>query len=124
MTESQHEEYDATWNRYASSWKPMPDSDRRKLFASSLAESCHYKSPAGDTQGWDELAEHMEGFQEQLPGGHFVTTQFLTNQATGIAKWEMRDGDETVVGDGMSYCTFDDDGHLTLMAGFFEVPAS
>ena len=107
------------WQTYASSWKAETAEEKRALFERSLQTGCTYTDPLTQLEGWDALLEYMLEFHKQIPGGHFVTTWFLEHHQRSIAKWEMRNGEGTVLGEGISYGTFSE-GKLTSMTGFFE----
>ena len=62
----------------------------------------------------------MLGFHQQVPGGHFATTYFLAHHDVSIAKWNMVNGDGTIIGDGVSYGHYNEEGALVAMTGFFE----
>jgi hypothetical protein len=62
----------------------------------------------------------MLDFHRQIPGGHFVTTWFLAHHQCSIAKWEMRNGENIVIGEGISYGTYNDEQKLLSMTGFFK----
>lgn len=74
------------------------------------------------TEGWDGLLQYMVDFHRQVPGGHFVTEQFIAHHSKSVARWTMRNGLGAVIGDGVSYGEYDDEGRLTSMTGFFETP--
>jgi hypothetical protein len=64
----------------------------------------------------------MLEFHRQVPGGHFVTQEFMAHHDRSIARWEMRDGNGTAQGNGISYGEYDDRGRLIAMNGFYQVP--
>jgi hypothetical protein len=74
------------------------------------------------TLGWEDLVEYMLEFQKQIPGGHFVTKEFLAHGNKSIARWEMRNGDNIILGDGVSYGEYNNDDRLFEMTGFFHLP--
>ncbi len=74
------------------------------------------------TTGWDALVAYMLDFHKQIPGGHFVTSYFLAHNKQSIAKWEMRNGEDAVMGEGISYGKYNEAGKLISMTGFFETP--
>ncbi len=111
-----------TWERYVSSWKAETPKQRRDIFASSLDEGCVYRDPLKTARGWDELSDYMTDFHRQIPGGHFVTTQFFAHSGRSVARWNMVDGNGTVLGDGISYGEYDDARRLVAMTGFFDPP--
>ena len=111
-----------TWEIYASSWKTEGSVKKRALFETSLDPACQYHDPLIKTRGWDDLETYMLDFHRQIPGGHFVTTYFLAHSNKSIARWEMRNGANVIVGDGMSYGEYNETGKLISMTGFFELP--
>ncbi len=113
---------EATWETYASSWKVESAVDKRTLFEQCLDSACRYHDPLIKTKGWDELEAYMLDFHRQIPGGYFVTTYFLAHSDRSIAKWEMRNGDNMVLGDGISYGEYNEKGKLVSVTGFFELP--
>ena len=113
-------DYKKTWETYVASWKAESVADKRALFATSLAPACRYTDPMIATTGTEELAEYMVEFHKQVPGGHFVTTWFLSHHDRSVAKWNMVGIDGTVLGDGVSYGEYNVEGLLVAMTGFYE----
>jgi hypothetical protein len=109
-----------TWEKYASTWKMTKREDRLAVFAEVLAGSAIYTDPLVQAKSWEELIRYMEDFHQQVPGGYFVTTYFLSHHKKSIAKWEMKSGENITLGTGISYGEYDDDGKLVSMNGFFE----
>lgn len=87
-----------------------------------MDDLCTYNDPLIKTIGWDELLPYMLDFHKQVPGGHFITTYFLAHHDQSIAKWEMKNGQNEVIGEGVSYGQYNDSGKLISMTGFFETP--
>ncbi len=114
----------ATWEQYASAWKLADAKQKRAALAGSVDENCVYRDPLTEASGHQELVKYMLEFHEQIPGGHFATKYFLTHHDRCIAKWNMVAGDGTVLGDGVSYGEYNEQGKLIAMTGFFETPAS
>lgn len=114
--------YRATWETYVEAWKVSSSENKRELFGRCLAGRCVYTDPLTRAEGWDELVQYMAAFHQQVPGGHFVTEQFIAHHGKSMARWTMRNADGTTIGDGVSYGEYDDDGRLTSMTGFFETP--
>ena len=111
-----------TWEAYTAAWKPENAARRRSLFEQTLRRDCEYRDPLVHAVGWDALDFYMQDFHRQVPGGHFVTTWFLAHHDRSVAKWEMRNADATVLGQGVSYAEYADDGKLRAMNGFFDTP--
>ena len=114
--------FSKTWEMYVSSWNSESLAQKRALFTQCLDPTCQYNDPLTKTKGWDELEAYMAEFHQRIPGGHFVTTYFLAHNNKSIAKWEMRAGDNSVMGEGISYGEYRDNGNLFTMTGFFETP--
>ena len=114
----------AVWERYVASWKVTSPAEKREIYATCLAPSCVYTDPLTQTRGWDELDQYMASFHQQLPGGHFVTEQFLAHHGRSVARWKMLSGEGLPVGEGLSYAEYDDQQRLVAMTGFFETPGS
>jgi len=111
-----------TWETYALSWKAAAPAEKRALYEASLSKSCAYTDPLTVARGWDELEAYMLQFHEQIPGGHFLTVDFMTHHDRCVAHWRMMDGEGIERGTGTSFGEFDGDGKLVAMTGFFEVP--
>ena len=111
-----------TWETYGSSWKAESTAEKRALFKRSLDPACQYHDPLIKTQGWDELEAYMLDFHKNIPGGHFVTTYFLAHSNKSISCWEMRNAENVLLGDGISYGEYNESGKLISMTGFFEPP--
>ena len=110
------------WERYVRSWKVAAVAEKREMFRSCLAPACVYTDPLTQAKGWDELAAYMVGFHEQIPGGHFVTEQFLAYDRRSVARWKMLNGAGAAVSEGISYAEYDERHRLVTMTGFFETP--
>ncbi len=110
----------ATWDLYTAAWREPDAGGKREILAGSTSPSCQYTDPLASVEGRDALVEYMIDFHRQVPGGHFVTTYFLDHHDRSIAKWNMAAGDGAVLGEGVSYGEYGDDGKLARMTGFFE----
>lgn len=111
-----------TWETYTASWKVESAAEKRALFERCLDPACRYNDPLIKTKGWDALENYMLGFHQQIPQGYFVTTYFLAHSDKSISRWEMRNGEDVVVGNGISYGEYNENGYLVSMTGFFELP--
>ncbi|VAW44065.1 hypothetical protein MNBD_GAMMA04-2152 [hydrothermal vent metagenome] len=115
-------DFEKTWEIYTSSWQAGSSDGKRAIFEKCLDAECAYYDPLIKTIGWDELVAYMLDFHQQIPGGHFVTNYFLAHNNQSIAKWEMKNGENAVVGEGVSYGKYNENGKLVSMTGFFETP--
>lgn len=117
-----NQNFQHTWNAYGDSWKAESAAEKRKFFEKSMDRNCKYNDPLVKANGWDELEVVMLDFHRQVPGGYFVTHYFLAHSNKSIAKWEMLNGENVVIGDGISYGEYNERGMLVSMTGFFEPP--
>lgn len=115
-------DFEKIWEIYTSSWKAESSIDKRAIFEKCLDDGCVYNDPLVVTTGWDELVEYMLDFHQQVSGGHFVTTYFLAHHNQSIAKWDMKNGDNVVISNGISYGKYNKAEKLISMTGFFETP--
>ena len=115
-----HEE---VWEIWCKSWKVTNPEEKTALFRTCLDTVCQYHDPLAKVDGWQQIMSYMAEFHERFPGAYFVTTEFLTHGDKSIARWEMRGDNDIVLGDGMSYGEYTDQGRLKQMTGFFPVPA-
>ncbi len=111
-----------TWETYTSSWKAESSLTKRDIFDICLDPTCRYTDPHTQTNDWEQLLAYMADFHQQVPGGHFVTTYFLAHNNRSIAKWDMKNGDDKIIGEGISYGKYNANGKLIEITGFFETP--
>jgi len=116
------QKHQETWEIYVASWKAETAIEKRDLYEKCLSPGCDYNDPLTMTKSWDELETYMLDFHQQIPGGHFITTYFLAHSNKSIARWEMCNADNQMLGDGISYGEYNSDGKLTSLTGFFEPP--
>lgn len=114
----------AIWEQYVEAWKVPSAAAKRMLFEKALATQCVYTDPLTVATGWEALLDYMLEFQRQVPGGHFVTEQFIAHHDRSIARWRMVDARGAAMSTGMSYGEYESSGKLATMTGFFETPAS
>jgi hypothetical protein len=112
----------AVWERYVSAWRATTSDERQAIFANCLVPECVYTDPLVQVKGWTELASYMQDFHRQIPGGYFVTEQFIQHHQRSIAYWKMLNADAIAMSKGVSYAEYDAKGRLVAMAGFFETP--
>jgi hypothetical protein len=115
-------DYRKIWETYTSSWKAETSDEKQAIFEKCLDVECEYNDPLIKTKGWDELIAYMLNFHHQVPGGYFVTHYFLAHNNQSIAKWDMKNSENLVIGEGISYGKYNENGLLVAMTGFFETP--
>lgn len=116
-------EHENVWETYVRSWKVATVKEKRALLEASLSPEFVYQDPLARAEGWDQLVTYMLGFHEQVPGGHFVTQQFMSNGDRSVARWEMKGADGAVLGDGIGYAEYGADGKVLKLMNFFETPS-
>ena len=110
------------WEAYGDLWTVTDEAARQAASDGVLDPGCTYTDPNVHAVGVNAIMEYMTGFQQTMPGGHFVTRSFVEHHDLSLAHWDMVMGDGTVVGAGASFATYDSDGKLTSMTGFFDAP--
>jgi len=115
-------DFKATWETYVASWKVETAKEKHDLFEQCMETSFRYNDPLVNLQGWDDLIQDMLDFHQKIPSGYFVTQYFLAHSNKSIARWEMRSGDSSVLGEGISYAEYNDQGRLISATGFFDFP--
>lgn len=110
------------WDAYTRSWKVETVDEKRALLSQCMAAQGVYRDPLMETQTRDDLIAYMLDFHRQIPGGHFVIKHYQAHHNRSIAEWEMRNGENALVGTGISFAEYDPTGKLTSVSGFFEVP--
>ena len=116
-----HNDERKIWERYASAWKAEEGADKLTCLTESTDPACVYTDPLTRTEGHEALVAYMLDFHRQIPGGHFVTTDFWAHHGMTLARWNMVGGDGTVLGEGQSYGRIEG-GRLVEMTGFFDTP--
>ena len=115
-------DYRTTWETYVASWKAPSAEQKRALYQQALSPECVYTDSLTQATGWDELLAYMQEFHEQVPGGYFVTVEFMAHHDRSLARWELHGADGAVLGDGTRYGEYDAHGKLVAMNGFFATP--
>lgn len=115
-------DFAATWAIYTAAWKAGTDDERQALLDRAVHADCHYADPLVQVEGHRPLSAYMADLQRQVPGVHFVTQRFIVHHGRSMAQWQMRDGVDRVVGEGVSFGEYAEDGRLRRMTGFFDLP--
>ncbi|WP_088278682.1 nuclear transport factor 2 family protein [Ideonella sp. A 288] len=112
----------STWSAYSAAWQAGSPAERQALFTQALHADCRYEDPLTQAVGWPALSAYMQDLQRQIPGVHFVVQRFRAHHRRSAAEWQMRDGQNHVLGDGVSFGEYAPDGKLLRMTGFFDLP--
>ena len=107
------------WKTYQDAWADIAVDERERLLRQSVTDDVIFTAPPYEGQGLGNLVKHMEQFQEQIPGAHFKTNKLLTQHGQLISEWTMYNKDGSVFLTSYSYARFNEQGRLTLLAGFW-----
>ncbi len=113
----------ATWASYQAAWEDCSSTERGDLLAKSVTEDCLYTDPQGKAHGLSELFTYIEKFREAMPGVSFTNHTFLDHHAQSMATWTLYDSKGAELQPGSSWASYGDDGRITRVSGFFELPA-
>ncbi len=123
MNNKMNDERRRIWEAYVEAWKVTSREAKADALRRSLAPENVYRDPLTVRSGHSELLDYMLQLQIDVPGCYFKTTYFLTHHDASIAKWNMIAGDDSIIGEGVSYAQYNDHGMLVCETGFFETPA-
>ncbi len=70
-------------------------------------------------RGIDALIRHVAAFQPQFPGAYFKSNRLIAHRGQLLSEWTMCNKDGFEVLRGHSYARFNEQGRLTLLAGFW-----
>ena len=107
------------WKTYQDAWADIAVDERERLLRQSVTDDVIFTAPPYEGQGLGNLVKHMEQFQEQVPGAHFKSNKLLTQHGQLISEWTMYNKDGSVSLTSYSYARFNEQGRLTLLAGFW-----
>lgn len=107
-------------NAYQAAWNEGDLEKRTAQLEDSWAEDGRYVDPTADVTGREELVAHITGFRDSLPGAAVLGTSDVVEQAGMVHfRWVTTGLAGAVNIEGMDVGLVDDDGKLTLIAGFF-----
>lgn len=105
---------------YQTAWNEGDVDTRTSLLEESWADDGRYVDPTADVSGREALVEHITGFRDGLPGAAVLGKSDVVEQAGMVHfRWVTTGLAGAVNIEGMDVGLTDDDGKLTLIAGFF-----
>jgi hypothetical protein len=109
-----------TVGAYGAVWSEPDARARVERLQSCWADAGVYHDPLGRAEGREQLAAHIGGWQERMPG-HRIDITSGVDEHDGHVRfaWRMYGPDGTEVMEGMDYGRLDEDGRLALIIGFF-----
>ena len=112
------------WETYTRAWSEIDTKAQQDLFHISLHPDCVYTDPFTQATGYAVLSGYMAELQKNVPGAHFITTDFKSHDGGSLAHWNMADAAGNILAPGASYGRYGADGRLVQMAGFYQPPSA
>lgn len=109
-----------TWEAYMKLWAQRDRVKRLKQFEQCLNPTCTYTDPMAQISGYEFLCSYISEFQENVPGGIFITTDFTHHHARSLAHWDMLDSRGKCLSQGASFALYGTDGRVMQMTDFFD----
>jgi hypothetical protein len=106
---------------YEHAWAEADPDARRAFVDDALTIDGRYVDPTADVRGRQGLADHIAGFQGQMPSASIVgTSGILVQHGVLHFTWHMDLVKDAIpFTDGMDVIFLDDGGQISLVAGFF-----
>ena len=118
----QNEEKSATWSTYQKAWSDVSASERQDLLNRSVSADCVYTDPLVQCTGREELIAYIRQFRQSMPGGSFKNQKFVEHHGESLAEWTLYDAGGAAPQSGASHARFGEDGRITRVTGFFDIP--
>lgn len=108
-----------TWELYRSCWSDSSSANRKNRLREITSNNFEYRDPNIEIKGYQDLSDYMEQFQNEYSSATFVIMEFLAHHNRSLARWNMVDLHNEVLGNGSSYALYDEGGKLKQVTGFF-----
>ena len=110
-----------TYQIYLSAWSAISDDERAKRLRESLSEKIVFTNPTQTRRGFEDVAVHLQGFQQRSPGGSFKMNEMLGWENHGIATWQVVDPHGQPGFWGYDVLAFDGQGRIETILLFGHV---
>ena len=111
---------DTVIDTYFAMWNEPDRAKRLAVIAETWTPECHYVDPLSDVNGYDGLADMVDGVRAQFPGATLQRTGDIDAHHNVLRfPWNATGPDGAVIVAGIDVCVLADDGRLTALAGFF-----
>ncbi len=108
---------------YGLAWLETEPSRRADLLERAWAPRAVYCDPLVHVTGREALSAHIAQTQSDLAGGRVeVTGEAVRHHDSAHFPWAVRDAGGATVMSGFDVCQLDDQGRITRLTGFFDVP--
>jgi hypothetical protein len=101
-----------TYETYLSAWSAVADEERAKRLRECLSENILFTNPTQTRRGLTDVAAHLLGFQQRVPGGSFRLNEMLGWENHGIATWQLVDAQGQPGFWGYDVLAFDAQGRI------------
>ena len=106
---------------YGAAWLEPARERRRELLEVAWADGAVYADPLALVTCRDELAAHIGGTQDALPGSRIaITSEPVRHHDSAFFRWTMTGPDGAVLVTGFDVVQLDDDGRIARLTGFFD----
>lgn len=104
---------------YLHAYGDVSQEERRQLLRKTVTDDVVSTNPVEESHGFDALLEHVEKFQQRLPGAYFRLNKLLTHHSQVLLEWTLYKGDDAAVTTAHTHGVFSDQGRLKQLTGFF-----
>ncbi|WP_146423035.1 nuclear transport factor 2 family protein [Humitalea rosea] len=112
-----------TYETYLAAWSAVPDDERAKLLRESLSEHIVFTNSTQTRRGLADVAVHLQGFQQNNPGGSFRLNEMLGWENHGLATWQLVDAQGQPGFWGYDALAYDGQGRIESILMFVRVEA-
>lgn len=110
---------------YIASWAEPDESARRALLEAAWAEDGTYQDPTASVAGREALVQHIGGFHQAMPGAKIEMASEVSRHNNRLYfAWRLITADGATAIDGVDFGTFDSDGRIAEIVGFFGPPGA
>jgi hypothetical protein len=107
------------WKSYLEAYSNVSPEERRRLLELAVSDDIVSSNPGDESVGLENLIIHVEEFQQRLPGAYFKLNKLFFHHEQALSEWTLHRSDGTPLRTAYTYGRFNDQGHMTLLTGFF-----
>ena len=107
------------WKSYLEAYGDVAPEERKRLLRQSVSEDVVSSNPGEELSGFEGLVEHVEQFQQRLPGAYFKLDKLMFHHEQVLVEWTLHKSDGTALRTAHTYGRFGEQGLLSQLTGFF-----
>lgn len=107
------------WKIYLEAYGPVSSRERRLLLSECVTEDVVSTNPDEELQGFENLAAHIDQFQQRIPGAYFQLDKLHFHHDQVLAQWTLVKDDATALATGYTYGSLHVSQRLKRLTGFF-----